>query len=437
MATPSYTFNRSSALLLQTAIEAGITSPAELANLMGNAHVETAGFSTMHENFRYRSAERLIEAVSSADERFTRAQIDAAVASREPSRIATIMYENRRDLGNTEPGDGWRFHGRGYLQYTGRYNYAEYGSKFGVDLEGQPDLAAEPRMAARLAVAYWQDKIPEMQREDVRAAARRINGGENGMAARVAASDRWADVITADLVARVRDGRLGLEQLVGIGAPTREELASRSGPRALDHGEAQLRAVQAALNALGYRDANGRPLVVDGDLGPRTRQAVEAFQRDSGIGVDGRVGPQTLATLHRAQQAPLLSNPSHPDHALYRQALRGIEQLPAATFRNEGERSNAAATLAFEARVSGASRIDHVVLSQRGDGLFAVQGELGNPAHLRVYVDRAQAAAQPLERSTALLGEEAHRRQAALDPAQVATRQPPVEPNGTSNGLRH
>ena len=228
MATPNYTFNQSSALLLQTAIEAGITSPAELANLMGNAHVETAGFSTMHERFGYRSADRIIAAVSSADDRFTRAQIEAAVASREPSRIATILYENRSDLGNTEPGDGWRFHGRGYLQYTGRANYAEYGRKFGVDLEGQPDLAAEPRMAARLAVAYWQDKIPDAQREDVRAAARRINGGDNGMAARVAASDRWADLITTDLVARVQSGQLTVDRLVGMGAPALRRSCSRS-----------------------------------------------------------------------------------------------------------------------------------------------------------------------------------------------------------------
>lgn len=424
MAASNYTLNRSSALLLQTAIEAGITSPAELANLMGNAHVETAGFSTMHESFRYRSADRLIGAVSSADERFTRAQIEAAVASGEPRRIATIMYENRRDLGNTEPGDGWRFHGRGYLQYTGRHNYAEYGRRFGVDLEGQPQLAAEPRMAARLAVAYWQDKIPGSQREDVRAAARRINGGENGMAQRVAASARWLEVITDDLVARVRDGRLGVEQLAGIGAASRDGLASRTAPRAPDATAAQVRAAQAALNALGYRDAGGRVLVVDGDFGARTRHALEAFQRDTGVGVEGRIGPGTLAALQRAQQAPLLSNPTHPEHTLYRQALEGIEQLPAATFRSDVERRNAAATLAFEARVSGAARIDHVVLSPRGDGLFAVHGALGDPAHLRVYADRAQAAAQPIERSTALLRDESQRRVAAVDAAEIIARQP-------------
>lgn len=50
-------------------------------------------------------------------------------------------------------GDGWKFHGRGYFQYTGRYNYQIFGDKFGVDLVSDPDKAADPEMAARLAIA--------------------------------------------------------------------------------------------------------------------------------------------------------------------------------------------------------------------------------------------------------------------------------------------
>lgn len=76
-------FNESSALLLKRCIEAGITSPAELANIMGNASVETGDFSTMHEDLRYRSVKSVIDAVSSADERYTRAQIQAAVDSKD------------------------------------------------------------------------------------------------------------------------------------------------------------------------------------------------------------------------------------------------------------------------------------------------------------------------------------------------------------------
>ena len=55
-------------------------------------------------------------------------------------------------LGNTQPGDGARFMGRGYVQLTGRANYAKAGSKLGVDLIGHPDLAMQPDIAAKIAV---------------------------------------------------------------------------------------------------------------------------------------------------------------------------------------------------------------------------------------------------------------------------------------------
>ena len=86
MAGAQTKLNYHSALLLKTAVDSGITSPAELANIMGNAHVETGGFTRMHENFRYRSASAVVAAVSSADDRFTWKQVEDAVASKDPQR---------------------------------------------------------------------------------------------------------------------------------------------------------------------------------------------------------------------------------------------------------------------------------------------------------------------------------------------------------------
>ncbi|WP_119717700.1 VgrG-related protein [Cognatilysobacter tabacisoli] len=245
------------------------------------------------------------------------------------------------------------------------------------------------------------------------------------------------------LLDRARSEREALIELASpdrareVGATPEAEARGPAG-RTLEMGDhgARVRTVQEYLVRLGYGDADGREVVVDGDFGRRTQQAVERFQRDSGRDVDGIVGPRTLAALERGEQQPLLSNPAHPDHGLYRQALRGIEQLPAGTFRSDVERSNAAATLAFEARISGASRIDHVVLGQRGDGLFAVQGALGDPAHLRVYADRIQAAGQPIERSTALLRDESQIGRAGIDPGPVVTRAPTVDPSGAPSGMR-
>jgi putative chitinase len=58
-------------------------------------------------------------------------------------------YDGRRDLGNTQAGDGARYHGRGVFQLTGRWNYRGFGSLLGIDLEGHPELAKRPDHLAR------------------------------------------------------------------------------------------------------------------------------------------------------------------------------------------------------------------------------------------------------------------------------------------------
>ena len=68
-------------------------------------------------------------------------------------------------LGNVKPkthkyvGDGATYHGRGFIQLTGRYNYREAGRALGLDLENHPELASEPANAAKIAVWYWKTKV--------------------------------------------------------------------------------------------------------------------------------------------------------------------------------------------------------------------------------------------------------------------------------------
>lgn len=61
-------------------------------------------------------------------------------------------YEGRKDLGNTEPGDGKRFAGRGYVQITGRHNYTKASAVVMRDLVNNPDLALDPDLAAKIMV---------------------------------------------------------------------------------------------------------------------------------------------------------------------------------------------------------------------------------------------------------------------------------------------
>lgn len=92
-------------------------------------------------------------------------------------------YEGRRDLGNTQPGDGRRYKGRGPIQLTGRANYALFGRLLGLDLVGHPELAATPEVGFRVAGLFWlrHGLNERADRQDFWGITRAINGGTNGL----------------------------------------------------------------------------------------------------------------------------------------------------------------------------------------------------------------------------------------------------------------
>lgn len=96
-------------------------------------------------------------------------------------------YEGRADLGNTEPGDGKRYKGRGPIQITGRENYRKAGEALGLDLEDRPELAGLPEYGFRVAAWFWKSRgLNELA--DVgnfRLISKRINGGYNGLTDRL------------------------------------------------------------------------------------------------------------------------------------------------------------------------------------------------------------------------------------------------------------
>lgn len=92
-------------------------------------------------------------------------------------------YEGRKDLGNTQAGDGKRFKGRGPIQLTGRANYRRYGQQLGIDFENNPEVVAIPSIGLMVACKFWSDNGLNAlaDQDDLRAITRRINGGYNGL----------------------------------------------------------------------------------------------------------------------------------------------------------------------------------------------------------------------------------------------------------------
>jgi putative chitinase len=185
-------------------------------------------------------------------------------------------YEGRADLGNSEPGDGARYKGRGLIQLTGRANYQRYGELLQLDLVGHPELVADPATSLVIACKYWtlNGLNPLADQDDIETITRRINGGLNGLA------DRRA------CLARAK------EALAGQAKPA--ETASQLILRLGDRGE-QVATLQSLLGASGFT------ILADGNFGPATDAAVRQFQARLGLQADGVVGPGTWQALqHKA-----------------------------------------------------------------------------------------------------------------------------------------
>lgn len=107
-------------------------------------------------------------------------------------------YEGRKDLGNTQSGDGVKFKGRGLIQITGRSNYYACGMALGVDLFANPAALEQPDFACRSAGWFW--KIHGLNefadQSDMTTITRRINGGTNGLTDRFNLYSKAIGVLT-------------------------------------------------------------------------------------------------------------------------------------------------------------------------------------------------------------------------------------------------
>ena len=166
-----------------------INSPVRMAAFIAQVGHESGQLTRMVENLNY-SADRL-QAVW--PNRFDAAL--AAQVARKPEQIANIAYGGR--MGNTLPGDGWKYRGRGLIQLTGANNYRAAGAALGLDLVNHPEQVEQPETAALVAAWFWQSNgLNELADSGQFAKiTRAINGGLTGQADRVALRDLAAKVL--------------------------------------------------------------------------------------------------------------------------------------------------------------------------------------------------------------------------------------------------
>ena len=285
-------------LVLKAAMDSGITSRKELANFMGQVQVESGNFQHLEENLHY-SPERLLKLFSNRGVK-TLDQARSIVAAG-PEAVGNTVYGGewgQRRVGNTEPGDGYEYRGRGFIQLTGRKNYREVSEHLNIDLVNHPNDAAKPEIAAKAAVDYWKiHVVPRGGQESITLATHIINGGYNGLSERIKAVQEW-------------EARLEMGYKPGMVDPLAPTPTLRQG----SHGS-QVSQVQNELRDLGYRDKDSRPLAVTGKFDSSTKQAVETFQTASGLKADGVIGPATRHRLDEAHRVAQNTKAAAPDNA--------------------------------------------------------------------------------------------------------------------------
>jgi predicted chitinase len=176
-------------------------SVGRFCHFLAQVSFESSGFSILEENFKY--SETFLNKYYRVPPEEARTLVG------KPEAIAERIYgvanpRTARILGNVQPGDGFRYRGRGLLQIVGRHNYRDLGKRIGVDLESDPDLAAQPLMGLLTAAAFWDvRKLNTFADQDnTEVITKRINGGLYGLAERSAGVARclviWSSPTDAD-----------------------------------------------------------------------------------------------------------------------------------------------------------------------------------------------------------------------------------------------
>ena len=155
--------------MLKAMDEAKITSPTARAAIMAQVAHESGDFQKLSEDLKY-SAPRLLQVFP---RKFSSPEDAQQVAAGGPNSVAERIYGGRKDLGNTDPGDGSKYRGRGFIQLTGKYNY----TKFGV--ASNPESVEEIQTASDTAIKYMLQYKGDWANVD--AVTKFVNGGDIGI----------------------------------------------------------------------------------------------------------------------------------------------------------------------------------------------------------------------------------------------------------------
>mgnify|MGYP001309684552 CR=1 FL=1 len=252
-----------------------INTNQRIAAFIAQCGHESGGWTVFSENLNYSA--KSLDAVF--PKYFKNAGRNAAEYAKQPEKIANVIYAGR--MGNVNPGDGYKYRGRGPIQLTGKDNYTNFSKSMGVDVVNNPDIVSTDKRTALLSAIWFWNKAglnSLADKNDIKTMTKKINGGYIGLEDRI---KHWEDAM----------------KLLGstpaskpVSTVTKEEDSDTvvEFPKVLRRGMKgdAVKVIQTALK-----------LVADGDFGPGTEAAIKKWQKSHGLVADGVVGPITLEKI--------------------------------------------------------------------------------------------------------------------------------------------
>jgi putative chitinase len=247
-----------------------INTVNRIAGFMAQCAHESNDFRTLEENLNYS-----VDALNRVFPRyFGPGKRNAADYARNPQKLANYVYMDEfrsksGALGNTQPGDGWRFRGRGIKQLTGRNNYAAFGRTVGMTAEQAADYVATPKGAFESACWFWNKRKLNViaDADDIVRMTQIINGGDIGLTDRRNRYNRAKAILNSTTAQRPVSNQI-------------TDSATQTPPTntVLKRGSTgnMVREIQRALK-----------LVADGVFGMQTEVAVRSWQRINRFTVNG------------------------------------------------------------------------------------------------------------------------------------------------------
>lgn len=261
-----------------------ITTTNRIAGFMAQTAHESSDFRVLEENLNY-SADRLVQVFPRY---FGKGKADPAEYARNPEKLANYVYMdvNRSKsgaLGNTRPGDGWRFRGGGIKQLTGRNNFTAFGKDIGMTPEQAADYVRTKEGAFESACWFWKKNnlAKFADADDIDGMSKKVNGGTIGIEDRRTRYAR-AKIILASSSAAPKPVNPQITDAV-----TQKPVAPTKYPTIQRRSSGDV--VRQVQRKLG--------LTADGVFGLQTEIAVRSWQRTNKYTADGVLNDEQIRKL--------------------------------------------------------------------------------------------------------------------------------------------